>query len=410
MSVTIRDYYSKRLKRKTFGYEIEVTTQQKRIREAKRGFLTKTEATEEGERRELEIKKKAQQGYDISDIINKDKNKITVNELLELWLTTKKASVSYKTYKFYEFCHNMIIKDIGKIKARSLKTENIELAINRLLENGISPTTAGHYYTVLNIAYNWAIDRGYVIKNPCNKMKKPKSSKSKLQVYDQDQLDKLLNAIKDMSIYIPVMLASTTGMRLGEICGLRWQDIDLENGFIQLKEQLQEENGKLELVPLKTTSSKRKIILLEDTLVALKFLIEKQQKNKDYLGDNYNKMDYVVCQNDGNPYKPTYISRNYRRVLKDYKHKVTVGEEIKQLSLYELLDIPLIRFHDLRHTHATLMLKANIHPKIAADRLGHSDTRLIMSTYSHILPDMQQQAVDTLNKMIKKNRNDEKLL
>jgi len=408
MSVTIRDYYSSRLKRKTFGYEIEVTTQQKRIREAKRGFLTKTEAKEEGQRRELEIKKKAQQGYDVSDIVNKDNSKITVKELLLLWLATKKATVTFKTYKFYEFCLGMILNDIGKIKARALKTENIELVINKHLENGISSTTAGHYYTVLNIAYNWAIDRDYVLKNPCDKMKKPKSSKSTLQVYDQDQLDKLLIAIKEMTTYIPVMLASTTGMRLGEICGLRWQDIDLENGFIQLKEQLQEENNIMELVPLKTASSKRKIILLDVTLEALNSLKEKQQENKDYFGTSYNNMDYVVCQNNGDPYKPTYISRNYRRVLKDYKHTVTVGDKIKQLSLYELLDIPLIRFHDLRHTHATLMLRANIHPKIAADRLGHSDTRLIMSTYSHILPDMQQQAVDTLNKMIKKKRNAKK--
>ncbi|MFL0269241.1 tyrosine-type recombinase/integrase [Candidatus Clostridium radicumherbarum] len=408
MSVTIRDYYSKRLKKKTFGYEVEVITQHERVREAKRGFLTKTEAREEGQRRELEIKKKSQQGYDLSDIVNKDKNKITVKELLDLWLTTKKANVSYKTYKFYEFCCEMIITDIGKIKARALKTENIELAINRHLENGLSSTTAGHYYTVLKIAYNWAVDRGYVIKNPCDKMKKPKSSKSKLQVYGQDQLDKLLDAIKDMTIYIPVILAATTGMRLGEICGLRWSNVDLENGFIQLKEQLQEEYNKLELVPLKTASSKRKIILLEDTLDALKSLEENQKENKNYFRDNYNKMDYVVCQNNGDPYKPTYISRNYRRVLKEYKHTVTIGEEIKQLSLYEILDIPLIRFHDLRHTHATLMLKANIHPKIAADRLGHSDTRLIMSTYSHILPDMQQQAVDALNNMIKNKRNNEK--
>ena len=408
MSVTIREYYSKRLKRKTFSYEIEVTVQQKRIREAKRGFLTKTSARDEGERRELEIKKKSQQGYDLSDIINKDKNKITVNELLNLWLSTKKANVTFKTYKFYEFCIDMIINDIGKIKARALKTENIELAVNKHLENGISSTTAGHYYTVLNIAYNWAIDRDYVIKNPCDKMKKPKNSKSKLQVYNQEQLDKLLDALKDMTIYIPVILAATTGMRLGEICGLRWANVDLENGFIQIKEQLQEEDNKLELVPLKTSSSKRKIILLEDTIEALKSLKEKQEENKNYFGDNYNKMDYVVCQNNGDPYKPTYISRNYRRVLKEYKHKVTIGEELTKLSLYELLDIPLIRFHDLRHTHATLMLKANIHPKIAADRLGHTDTRLIMSTYSHILPDMQKQAVDTLNKMIKKNRNVQK--
>lgn len=405
MSVTIRDYYSSRLKKKTFGYEIEVTTQQKRVREAKRGFLTKTAARDEGERRELEIKKKAQQGYDIADIVNKDKTKITVKELLDLWIATKKTNITNKTYLYYENCISMINKDFSSAKAFQLKPESIELALNKLIENGLSSSTASHYYTVLNTAYNWAVTRSYVPKNPLEVIKKPKRSKTEMKVYDEQQLNKLLEAIKSMTIYIPVMLASTTGMRLGEICGLRWNDVDLDKGYIQIKEQLQEVDDKLKLVSLKTTSSKRKILLLDYTITALKYLKEQQEANKSYLGDKYNKAGFLVCQNNGEPYKPSYISRNYKRVMKEYKHKVIINsntQETKELSLYELLDIPLIRFHDLRHTHATLLLKANIHPKIVADRLGHSDIKMTLQTYSHILPDMQQQAVDELNKMMKK--------
>ncbi|MDP4146173.1 MAG: site-specific integrase [Bacillota bacterium] len=402
MSVTLREYYSKRLKKKTFGYEVEIITQQKRIREAKRGFLTKTSAREEGERRELELKKKAQQGYDISDVINKDKTKITVKELLELWLATKKTNITNKTYLYYENCIGMINKDFDKIKAFKLKSESIELALNKIIESGLSSSTASHYYTVLNTAYNWAVNRGYVPKNPLAVVKKPKRTKSEMKVYNEEQLNKLLEAIKCMTIYIPVMLAATTGMRLGEVCGLKWSNVDLDNGYLQIKEQLQEVDDKLQLIPLKTASSKRKILLLDYTINALKELKNKQEANKAYLGDNYNKEGFVVCQNNGDPYQPSYISRNYKRVMKEYKHKVIINDEHKELSLYELLDIPLIRFHDLRHTHATLLLKANIHPKIVADRLGHSDIKLTLGTYSHILPDMQQQAVAELNKMIKK--------
>ena len=409
MSVTIREYYSKRLKKKTFAYEIEVTTQQKRIREAKRGFLTKTSARDEGERRELDIKKKAQQGHDISDIINKDKSKITVNELLELWLATKKINITNKTYLYYENCIRMINKDFSSIKAFKLKTESIEVALSKLVEQGISSTTASHYYTVLNSAYTWGVTRNYVPKNPCILIKKPRRTKSEMKVLNEEQLDKLLNAIKHMTVYIPIMLASTTGMRLGEICGLRWKDVDLDNKFIQVKEQLQEVADKLELVSLKTTTSKRKIILLDYTIDALKELRDKQEANKNYLGDNYNRSGYVVCQNNGEPYQPSYLSRNYKRVMKEYKHKVTVDNETKELSLYELLDIPLIRFHDLRHTHATILLKSNIHPKIVAERLGHSDIKMTLETYSHILPDMQQQAVDALNQIMKKDKNKEPL-
>lgn len=400
MSVTIREYYSKRLKKKTFAYEIDMILQQQRIREKKRGFDTKTEAREEGKRRELEIKKKSKQGYDVKQVITKDKNKITIQELLDLWLVTKKANISPKTYSFYKCMIKIINKDLGNKKAMKLKTEDIELAINKVLDDGISPTTAGHYYTVLNIAYNWAITRDYVVKNPCLLIKKPKKDKKEMQVYNQDQLDKLLDAIKDYTLYPPVLLAATTGMRLGEICGLTWQNVDLDSGFIEVKQQLQEVNKTLQLVPLKTKNSQRKIILLDDTIDALKILKEKQNSNKSYLGDKYNNKDFVICQNNGDPYNPIYVTRNFKRVLNDYKHKVNINGEYKELSLCEILDIPVIRFHDLRHTHATLMLRANINPKIVSERLGHANVGTTLNIYSHVLPDIQRSAIDELNKMM----------
>lgn len=384
MAVTVREYYSKRQKKKTFGYEIDITIQGSRIREVKRGFNTKTEAKEEGKRKELEIKKHGKQGYDISDIISKDKDKITVKELLELWIQTKKTTISPNTYEFYNNCSHMMFKEIGDKKARKLKPEHIELMVNKVVENGFTSTTARHYYNVLNNAYNWAITRGYVVKNPCVLVSKPKKAKKEMKVYDDEQLHKLLNRIKNMSCYIPVMLASTTGMRLAEVCGLTWDCVDLEKGFIEVKKQLQEVNGMLELTALKTAGSNRKIILLDYTINALKVLKEKQEENKSYLGNKYSKVDYVVCKNDGNPYAPSYVGRNYRRVLKDYK-------------ICEELGIPIIRFHDLRHTHATLMLKANINPKIVADRLGHSTVKMTLDTYSHILPGIQEEAIKKLN-------------
>lgn len=390
MAITVREYYSKRRKKYTFGYEIDLTIQGKRIREVKRGFNTKTEAREEGKRRELDIKKQTKLGYDVNDIITKDKNKVTVKELLAIWIQTKKSTISPNTYEFYNNCSNMMCKEIGSKKARQLKPEHIDLMINKIIENGFTTTTARHYYNVLNNAYNWGISREYVIKNPCALVDKPKEAKTEMKVYNDEQLHKLLNRIKHMTCYIPVMLAATTGMRLGEVCGLTWDCVDLNKGFIEVKKQLQEVNGKLELAPLKTAVSSRKIILLDYTIISLKNLKETQSENRSYLGDKYSKLGYVVCKNDGSPYAPSYVGRNYRRVLKEYK-------------ICEELDIPIIRFHDLRHTHATLMLKNNTHPKIVADRLGHSNIKMTLDTYSHILPDMQQEAVKDLNKLFNLN-------
>jgi integrase len=406
IAVTVREHYSKKLKKKTFSFEVEVPGPDGvRIREQGSGLSTRTEAREAGRTIELNIKKKLKDGFELSDIINKNRDTVTLEELLTIWLNSKKSNIAPKTYIFYENYSKMILKIQGfkDIKAKKLTTERIEKMVNDLIASGISSTTARHYYKVLNIAYNWALTRGYAIKNPCELMTAPKVTEHEMKVYNPDQLMLLLEAIKDMTAYTPVMLAATTGMRLGEVCGLTWSNIDLDNKHIQLKEQLQEVNGELELVPLKTAGSKRKIVLMDYTIDALKVIKEKQKADKDYLKDNYHDKDFVVCQANGEPYNPTYVSRNYRRVVKEYKHKTVVDGVKKELSLYELLGIPLIRYHDLRHSHATIMLLNGTHAKIVAERLGHADIRMTLNTYSHVLPGMQQQAVDALNKGMNKD-------
>lgn len=399
-SVTVREFYSKRLKRKTYAYEIDILLQQQRVRESKRGFTKITDAREAGRLRELELKKKSKQGYDLQEIISKDKDKVTVSELIDIWLISKKSSVSYKTYKFYKFMSDMIKDSIGKIKVKKLKTENIEIAINKLIDDdGESSTTAGHYYTVLNIIFNWAMDRGYAIKNPCKQIKKPKATNKELHVFTQEQLNRYLNAIKHLSIFGPAAIAATTGMRLGEICGLTWENIDLDNGFIEIQKQLQKINNEFVLVPLKTKGSKRKIILLDYTINVLKDIQATQEQNKQYLGDNYKDSGFVICKNDGTPYDPEYISRDFRRILKERKHKAKINGETKYLKLYELLNLPLIRFHDLRHTHATILLQQGVNIKVVSERLGHADIRTTLTIYAHVLPSMQEEITSKLNSM-----------
>lgn len=405
MAVTIREYYPKRTKKKTYGYEIEVTVDGKRYFDSKKGFPTRTEAKEVGKAKELELKNKVKTGHDIEQLINKEKSKLKLSELFDLWLNAKKSSISPKTYIFYSDYCKMILKAFGDPLITKIKSEKIELMINQLHDKSISSSTIRHYYNILNIVFNWAIDRNYLAVNPCKKVDKPKKSNKTMMVYDEEQLKKLLDRIKGMTCYVPVMLAATTGMRLGEICGLRWGNINLDNGYLEVKEQLQEVNSELELLPLKTASSKRKIILLDYTITALRELKETQNNNKDYLKDSYNKLDFVVCMNDGKPYNPSYVGGNYRRLLsgstKKTKRKDGSIKVTKIKSISEELNIPVIRFHDLRHTHATLMLKANIHPKIVSERLGHSDIKMTLGTYSHVLPDMQEQAIKDLNSKLK---------
>lgn len=197
-----------------------------------------------------------------------------------------------------------------------------------------------------------------------------------------------------------MVIAAVTGMRQAEICALKWNNVDLENKIIYVINQLQksDDTNELEHVNLKTLNWKRNITLSNDFVKILECIQDRQQENKDYFKENYCKGNYVVAKNDGTPYDPGYISRNFNRVLREYKHKCKNPEtgEIEEKSLYEKLNIPPIRFHDLRHTHATLLLQSKITPKAVAERLGDT-VATVMNTYAHVLPDMQKEAAEKIN-------------
>ena len=385
MAVTIGEYYNKTIKKKTYSYEIDLMIQSKRVRERKRGFTTKTEAKNAGKTRELELKKKSKDGHDINDLITKNKDTLLLREFFDLWLNSKETTITITGLKFYKNCCNMVVKNIGNIKLNKIKTENIELFINNLKKSGVSTQTIRHYYNTMKRAYDWGLDRNYISISPFNKLKTPKVIKKEMLVYTDIQVAKMLDAIRDTNVFIPVMIAVTTGMRRGEICGLTWDCINLEEGYLEVKQQLKVINKRIKLIPnLKTNKSKRRIELLDITIKELKILKKRQKENKLYFGQDY-EGDYVVCKNNGTPYSPDYITENWTRLM-------------KKDDLYKKIDVPLIRFHDLRHTHATSLFKLGTNPKIVAERLGHSNVLVTLNTYSHVLPTMQKEAVQKLNK------------
>lgn len=314
--------------------------------------------------------------------------KTTFDIYMEKFLTSIKPQLTNKTFNTYKYIATKhLIPYFGKMELSKIKAIHVQEFYTESLKE-VSSTTVRHFHNLLNKAFNQAIKWQIVNINPCIAVDKPKRAKAELNVYDEVQLNKLLERLKNMTCYIPVMLAVTTGMRLGEIAGLTWDKVNLDEGIIYVEKQLQKVDDSLELLPLKTESSKRKIILLDYTIKELKQLNKEQKENKLKYGEYYQETNFVVCQKKtGLPYEPQYISRNYNRVMKEY-------------GICEELNIPYIRFHDLRHTHATLMLKANINPKIVAERLGHSSVNLTLNTYSHVLPDMQKEAVNKLNNII----------
>jgi integrase len=180
---------------------------------------------------------------------------------------------------------------------------------------------------------------------------------------------------------IVFLLAIYTGMRQGELLGLRWSDIDFEKRTIHIQQTLSHD-GK-ELRPhAKTKSSIRSVAISQETISALKKHRNLIKQEKMFLGSEYRDHDLVICTSLGTPVNPRHINKVWDHFLKK-------------------IDVPKITFHDLRHTHASLLLKQGTHPKIVSERLGHSSIQMTLDTYSHLLPNMQETAAQGLDQMLK---------
>ncbi|WP_233522486.1 site-specific integrase [Peribacillus glennii] len=181
-------------------------------------------------------------------------------------------------------------------------------------------------------------------------------------------------------LYPAFHLAITTGMRRGEILGLRWKDIDLEKGILYVRQTLSRD-GKHFLNGAKTDAGVRSIQLANESIVMLKKQKRLIAKEKLSYGPGYTDYDLVICTSKGTPVIPSNLKRTYQRLIKE-------------------ADIPVIRFHDLRHTHATMLLAQGVHAKVISERLGHSNIKTTLDIYSHILPNMQEDAANQIDALL----------
>lgn len=310
----------------------------------------------------------------------------TVSDFLNKWLhdyvEIKLAPRTQIRYK--EIINNYIIPEFGHMKLRDLRPIHIQDYYSKLIKK-LSPSTVLYHHRVIHKALEQAVKWQYLAHNPADNVEPPTPDKNEFKVLSAEQLDKLLHYLKQQNhvLYIPVFLAIMTGMRRGEICGLQWQNVNFDNGTIQVKRQLQRINGELVLRETKTAGSRRPISLDDFSVAVLKEHRKKQKENRIFFGSEYHieNLNFVCTWPDGRLIDPDYISHAFPKVLKE-------------------LDLPQVRFHDLRHTSATMLLEAGIHPKIVSERLGHTDIRITLNTYSHALPDMQKEAAEKLAKKL----------
>lgn len=242
---------------------------------------------------------------------------------------------------------------------------DIQIFLDRIT---LKPKSVKHVRDVLRNALNEAVEWDLIPKNPIRGVRLPKMRRQDPPAWTAGQLAAFFNEAKKHRLYAAFYLAATTGMRRGEIAELKWEYIDLERHIIHVRSQT------------KTDPSRRPITLSDNTVIVLgeHYLRQAAEKEKNL---DYKDERYVFAGIDGKPVHPDSFTHLFTKMLKR-------------------VNLPQIPLHGLRHTMATLMLEAGVHPKIVAERLGHSDVRTTLNTYSHVMPTLQKEAAETIDRAL----------
>jgi|SRR5579875_672349 integrase len=312
-----------------------------------------------------------------------------VGQFLSHWLEdVHKQSIRPRTYERYEEIVRLhLVPEIGHHHIQKLSPQNLQAFYKKKLEDGLSATTVISFHNLLHKALETAVRWNLLARNPCDLVSPPRRKHFEIQPLSIQQIRQFLAVTRGHRQEALFILALATGMRRGELLGLKWQDIDLERGTLQVRRILTRIPSKLpgkgfEEAEPKTDKGRRSIVLPSFAVEALRQHRLRQREAKLKAGPAWRDHDYVFCTPIGTHLNPT---RDVLDVLKSF---------LKQAGL------PDIRFHDLRHSSATMLLGMQVHPKIVQEILGHSQIAITMDIYSHILPTMQEEAMNKLNDVL----------
>lgn len=316
-----------------------------------------------------------------------------LNEYLDMWLEDYiKDSKSENTYyKYKGSCETKISKSIGAIQLCNLKVIHIEKYIRDLKKDNLSPTSIQSHYGILKAALNKAVKLQLIIDNPCKFVDTPKRGKFKANILTIDEFNlvyKNLNddVYEDYIMKLALDISLETGLRRGEMCGLTWNDIDFENNIISINKSLIRVDNSYKISEPKTESSYRKLPISDYLIQKLVLHKKVQQKNKFKYGPHYKKNIW-----NGITYDLIFTWDNGKYIIPS-----NFLQRIKRLCSYCEIN-KNIRWHDLRHSNATLLLEGGTDMKTLQDRLGHSLMQTTSDTYSHVTEKMNRKATDVIS-------------
>ena len=312
-----------------------------------------------------------------------------VGAWLNRWNQGRKSKLAYGTFKSYRvWINNHINPEIGHIKLKDLTTRRVQKLLNDKLEDrgvegkgGLAVNSVKHIYGTINAGLEQAVKEGLVNKNVAAAAEPPKKQEEeKLHTWTKKEVKLFLNAAKDHRYYLVFYIALNTGMRKGEILGLKWEDIDFKAKRISVNRQVYRTDEGLTLKRVKTKAGERVIPINDVMIQQLQKQKEEQETIAEMLNKEYNKHNLVNINSAGNPISPRNAYRLFKRLTKK-------------------LDIEQIRFHDLRHTFSTLFLQNGGNIKTLQQILGHASISTTMDTYSHVTDEMLNSATDNISSM-----------
>jgi len=306
-------------------------------------------------------------------------------KFLDEWLIVKKQSVAEQTWSYYsQIIRDYIKPNLGYLKIREITSRKIQKFYNDMVENGVGLRTIEKTHTIIHASLNAAIKYGMIPSNPEKGTEYPKPKKKEMKFMNKDEVLRFLRISRENRDrnYALFYLAIVTGMRQGELLGLMWKDIDLENGIISVKQNLKRMiGGGLVLSKPKTESSLRSIRIGSDSIEVLREQKNRIENEEQEIKGLWIDDGFVFPTKIGTAMDPSALVKKFKLSL-------------KRAGLSE------IRFHDLRHTSASLMLNNGVDIFVASKRLGHAKPSITLDVYGHLLSSAQNEVADKMESLL----------
>ena len=324
-----------------------------------------------------DLKRQVAGGVDVNDTS-------TVAEYLEHWLSVARGGLRHNTWMAYrQSVRNHIDPFVGDVRLADLRPDHVQRLYSERLAAGVGACAVRQSHKVLHRALRQAVRWGLVVRNVADLVEKPPEPRSVVRALSGGEVQGLLLAARGERLEGMYYVAVVTGMRIGELLGLRWSDVDWERQGVSVSRQVSRvRGGGLVFQPVKTAAGNRLVALGSDGLDALRDQRVRVDSWRGFAGERWVEHDLIFPNSLGKPLEPRRAGKEFRAVC-------------------ERAGLGAVRFHDLRHTSASLMLRARVPARVVSERLGHSDVGITLNVYSHVIEEMQSEAASAIESAVR---------